>query len=147
MECLPSRSSRDWYCLQVNKSSKTSFLQKKTSVPDNDLPPSCAIHPPPCNYLPRRLPNMNYIERFPCTLLPTGFFQQRILAGNEKWWGEAASSPDEVTFRPNGITTQLQLVLSIPNISSYVDHPSEINCPWWMGVPSTLFMTLTDISR
>ena len=95
------------------------------------------IHPPPCNYLPRRLPNMNYIERVPCTLLPIGFFQQ-ILAGNEEWWGGRQwVHPHEVTFRPNGITTQLQLVLSIPNISSFVDHPYEINCPWWMGVPST----------
>ena len=45
--------------------------------------------------------------------VPIGFFQQRILAGNEEWWGgRQRVHPDEVTFRPNGITTQLQLVLN-----------------------------------
>ena len=28
---------------------KLLFFQKKTGVPDNDLSPTCAIHPPPCN--------------------------------------------------------------------------------------------------
>lgn len=79
----------------MNKSSKRNFflLQKKTSVPDNDLPPTCAIHPPPCNYLPRRLPNMNYIERFPCTLLPTGFFPAEDSGRKWEMVREAASSP------------------------------------------------------
>ena len=80
-------------------------------MPDNDLPPRCAVHPPPSYYLPRRLPSMNYIERLLCTLLPTGFFQQRTLAGNGEWgrgeWGHAA----KITFRPKGMTAQLQLVL------------------------------------